>query len=59
MLRMRNEKNEPAEITLDDVRPQHPDAYPAKRLRETLRMRRQQLSEIGFRAPAAVYGFSY
>lgn len=34
------------EVTLDDVKPLHPNDYPAKHLKEKLDGRKEELSEI-------------
>lgn len=40
-----NKKNPKPEITLDDVVPLHPDAYPARHLRARLAADRERLME--------------
>ena len=44
MFGMKNEKKKA--ITLDDVKPLHPDAYPGKGLRARLDARRETLRDI-------------
>jgi hypothetical protein len=40
------EQMDPKEIDLGDVQPQHPEAYPAKHLKERLDGRRDAIDEI-------------
>lgn len=41
----RRKEDHAGTVTLEDVTPQHPDQYPAKRLKERLDARRQELEE--------------
>jgi len=43
---MFGKKDKAKEISLDDVKPMHPNEYPAKHLREKLDARRETLNEI-------------
>lgn len=38
-------KKAPKEVSLDDVEPLHPDEYPAKKLKEILEHRREEMEE--------------
>jgi hypothetical protein len=43
---MNSKKTEKKEITLDDVTPLHPHAYPGKHLKDKLDARHETLSDI-------------
>jgi hypothetical protein len=53
-------KNEKAEtiVTLEDVKPAHPEQYPAKRLRVLLQARKLRRADMKFHYPAAAFEFS-
>ncbi len=45
-------KEKVKEVTLDDVKPLHPDAYPGQSLRSRLDSRREWLREVHTHSPA-------